>query len=384
VSWAGYVMQPGSNFSSSKSEREFNTNGHAYLDLVRAIAASLVLLQHASQIFEWPRQVPTGGLGVVLFFLLSGFLIFQSGCRRIKRSPPYFIPFMIDRFARIFTVYIPALIFVAAVNACFGLSNHAQEGMATGPIVFLGNLFLLQDYPFFQAAANLLGGHAYHIRAYNTAEQFWTIPVEFWIYVWFGLVFFYGLIRERINRTAAILLFLISTPVVVWHAAGGGGNGLALVWFYGALASYIWISTLAKSSGDRRIGAFVFIMGIIFFVGRLGKVGFNFYDHGVIICLAIALFGGLSFVESMPPIPGLVRRICNLLAAYSYSLYLVHNTVLIIFRERLFNKGGAVDSLVAIGAAHFVAICFYLLFEQHYRAIGKLVKKHFLAESTVE
>ena len=222
-------------------------NSTAFLDLMRGLAANLVLIQHAADILVGKSHAPLGMIGVSIFFILSGFLILQSSIARIQRSNgPYFAPYMIDRFARIFTAYVPVLIIVVAVNAVVDLGPWGQPGTATGPAAFLGNLLLLQEYPVFQAMHRLVGDWLY-IRPYNTAEPFWTIPIEFWIYVVFGLGFFGLAAGERLRLLSAGLLALIAVPVVIWNGAAGGGNGLSLVWLIGATGGYVWVAAWRHS-----------------------------------------------------------------------------------------------------------------------------------------
>src|SRR2546421_696686 len=86
------------------------SNSTAFLDLMRGLAANLVLVEHTFDIFGRKSHIPFGMIGVSIFFILSGFLIQQSSLARIQRPGPYFAPYMIDRFARIFTAYVPVLI----------------------------------------------------------------------------------------------------------------------------------------------------------------------------------------------------------------------------------------------------------------------------------
>src|SRR5207245_2366927 len=135
---AGFALHP-------PKTAALGVNSTAFLDLMRGLAANLVLVEHTADVFGMRSRVPFGMIGVSIFFILSGFLILQSSLARIQRPGPYFAPYMIDRFARIFTAYLPVLILVAALNAIVDLGRWGQEGTSTGPAAFLGNLLLLQD-----------------------------------------------------------------------------------------------------------------------------------------------------------------------------------------------------------------------------------------------
>jgi len=55
-----------------------------YLDLVRVAATNMVVIEHGVHILGVRKTAYTGGAGVVLFFLLSGFLITLAGYRRLS------------------------------------------------------------------------------------------------------------------------------------------------------------------------------------------------------------------------------------------------------------------------------------------------------------
>lgn len=349
-------------------------NARAYLDGLRALAVNLVLLGHASDIFQLGIGFPGGQAGVGIFFLLSGFLIQQSSLARMRLGGPWFWPFLIDRFARIFTAYVPVLVLVAIVNAALPLGKWGQDGTATGPLAFIGNLFLLQDYPLFQVGHSFQGA-LFRIRSYNAAEPFWTIPIEFSIYIVFGLFCFLLIGRERINRVAGNVLFVVSLPVVLWNAAAGGGSGLSLTWLLGALAAYVWVSAWQRSPGKQRLGWVVLVVGLVCLLGRAGKIGLAFEDHGMIVLEALVILGVLAVVDSARTAPATLRAAVEFLAAYSYSLYLVHNTVLVIFRTQLTDSLGRWTAPAAMVAAHLCALLVYVLFERHYRQVGRWLKR---------
>jgi len=349
-------------------------NSTTFLDVLRATAANLVLYEHAGEVFAFKSRLPAGLIGVSVFFILSGFLILLSSVARLQRPGPYFVPYMIDRFARIFTAYVPVLILVAAVNSMTDLGQWGQDGVSSGPTAFIGNLLLLQNYPVFQALYRLIGDVLY-IRPYNTAEPFWTIPIEFWIYVVFGLGFFGLIARERIGALPAVILGLVALPVVIWNAAAGGGNGLSLVWLVGAMAAYAWVGAWHRSAHKLQIGAIVALIGSICLLGRGFKIGWNFQDLAIVLCEALMFLGGLSMVDGLRTLPWVLRRVCAFFASYSYSLYLVHNTVLIVIWMCWSDALGRTALPIALVAAHVVAFTMYVLFERHYRQFGAWLKR---------
>src|ERR1700694_2647810 len=78
------------------------------LNLVRAAAAQLVLIGHTTHYYL--GGVDSSGrletMGVLIFFVLSGFLICSSVAQKWHRPDYRFAHYMIERFCRIVVVYV--------------------------------------------------------------------------------------------------------------------------------------------------------------------------------------------------------------------------------------------------------------------------------------
>jgi peptidoglycan/LPS O-acetylase OafA/YrhL len=124
------------DFTSSTRASELRlgseTGRHwAFLDFVRLSAAVLVLLGHARGLLlvsmaqvEHPNPLIrafylVSGLqheGLVMFFIVSGFLVGGSVWRLIAQARFDLVAYLINRFARIYLVFIPALLLVLVLN----------------------------------------------------------------------------------------------------------------------------------------------------------------------------------------------------------------------------------------------------------------------------
>src|SRR4051812_21945413 len=118
--------------ASTAPARAAQAEGHwALLDLIRFSAALLVLFGHARGLLlegigsvQQPTVLIQGlyflsGLqheGVVMFFVVSGFLVGGSALRQIAEGRFKYPPYLINRFARIYLVYIPALLLVLVLD----------------------------------------------------------------------------------------------------------------------------------------------------------------------------------------------------------------------------------------------------------------------------
>ena len=152
-----------------------------------------------------------------------------------------------------------------------------------------------------------------------------------WIYVSAGLFVFCLIEREKIARPSVAVLVLLSVPVLVWNAAAGGGKTLTLTWLLGAIAGLLFHLWRANSYANiRSIGGAIALGSLVALVGRIGKAGFDPYDFQCATLLAMLMFGVLAVLMSVKSVPAIIQRPAQFLAAYSYSLYLIHNTILIV------------------------------------------------------
>jgi peptidoglycan/LPS O-acetylase OafA/YrhL len=72
-----------------------------------------------------------------------------------------------------------------------------------------------------------------------------------------------------------------------------------------------------------------------------------------------------------------LRGSVNFLASYSYSLYLIHNTALILVLEHVRTQNAWTHVAIAVIAAHGFAYLLYLTFERHYRVVSRWLRPRF-------
>jgi peptidoglycan/LPS O-acetylase OafA/YrhL len=125
------------------------------------------------------------------------------------------------------------------------------------------------------------------------------------------------------------------------------------------------------------------LAGLIVFVGaaalgaRIIKHGFDPYDLQTAFLMIVIFFGiflRLNQARTVWKIPGAVAKFG---ASYSYSLYLVHNTVLVIVFENTHGLPRPLAIGIGVVLAHMVAMLVYHLFEKHHRAVGTYLRPIF-------
>lgn len=376
--------------SKDRDSRGTSASAAAFLDTLRFVAANLVLVSHILVVFFDNKLTYQGrGVAVIILFVLSGFLITRSLMYRARKPGPHMAHFLADRIARIMTPLVPVLLIIALLNATVIHTHWGLDGLTTGFVALLGNLLLLADYPAFQALDLAHFNMWWRIRPYNTAEPFWTVSIEFWIYVAASVLVFGVLLRERIRPTIALVLAAISIPVVIWNAADGAGKSLSLVWMVGGMAGFlvVYMGTEGQAARSKALAGCLILFGSAALAGRTMKLGFDPYDFQTAFLMTVIFFGIFLRLNQAATVMRIPQRVVKFLASYSYSLYLVHNTVLVI----VFENNTRLSKTLAIGIgvvlAHATALVVYHCFEKHHRSVGTwlrpILARHMMRESEV-
>jgi len=176
------------------------------LDLLRAVAAQMVCVGHGIAFFmpPWrPAELPLmQNVGVLIFFVLSGLLISFTLIERSKNPSYGFGNFVLERFARIYSGLLPALVFVVVVD---GVVIYAfdDKTFASGYTAqtFVANLFMLEAYR---------GVPSTYLQwsAFGSASPLWTLAIEWHIYIFVAAVFFmWARPRQRLMMIGVAIIF---------------------------------------------------------------------------------------------------------------------------------------------------------------------------------
>ena len=352
-----------------------------YLNFIRAAAAQIVLIGHASGYFMagMERDGHLETFGVLVFFLLSGFLITSSVLQKLDRADYGFGHYLIDRFCRIFAGYVPALLFVAVVDATLRPLPDYPYAASSGPLTWFGNLFMLQEFPVFQILRRLgMPEQGWFIEAFGSGRPFWTVAIEWWLYLSFGYLVFRIIRRRRFGLGEAVALALLGI-VPFYNAMGGVGHCLTFVWALGAGAALVRhrLGDLASAPGMGWIWAASLLLSLAAIGGHALAMGFQVYELQFAIFTGAALFSLFFLLGTLRiGLPARASSVINRFADYSYSLYLTHFTVLIWFalRQPAPDHRSPLIFAVLIVTANVVALGFWFLFERHYPLLARQAK----------
>ncbi len=372
-----------------------NGKQSTFLDWCRVFAAQIVLINHIIS-FQTDYRLMLGNLGVVIFFILSGFLICFSALNKRSKNPQYgFRLFFVDRFFRIFVPYIPCLILIVVLDySLLALSKPNEYSDFFTLKHFLANLFMLQQHPVGLFADKALGMEYLKLSTFGSGRPLWTVAIEWWVYLLFGwLVLKATFFNKHPLKFVAVLLFVGSFPM--FNMVAGTGEGMSLVWFAAAGFAYLYHKTndpaepKALLSKTLARGNWVFMataLMLSILLLRMAWVSFiqtgfkwnpyPFYDFN----FAFILLAGfaLIFIWLGSQQDGPRNSTARFFSDYSYSLYLIHYPVLnFLIAMGLSIKNGLANAFVYFFICNGIAIAFWFAFEKHYSTLKQLwLKRH--------
>jgi peptidoglycan/LPS O-acetylase OafA/YrhL len=309
------------------NEYHLKEGSSVILDLIRGLSAQAVVFGHAMSFFgvftflHEPHFPWIQHIAVLIFFLLSGFLVTYATAKKTSIGSDYnFAHYFADRFSRIYTAFIPAIFFVLIVDIISNqidptVYSHADSFNLKS---FLTNLCMFQDFN----ASNYFP--LKNITSFGSANSFWSLAIEWWLYMFFGFVVLVILKKRSISiSNSLILLFFSIFPLI--NAIGGRGNGLTLFWFFGVLIYVLLtIDLLSKISRTVKIIAIIVIVGVGF--TRI-CLSMEVYDAVFAFLMAVALWLIVDVFKDVQ-FPERLSKWIKFNASYSYTLYLLHYSIL--------------------------------------------------------
>ncbi|HEX4139554.1 MAG TPA: acyltransferase [Candidatus Methylacidiphilales bacterium] len=317
------------------------------IDALRGLAALSVVIYHAREIF-WVGLAATyarhglrfdfnawlgylsapfsyGGLGVTLFFVLSGYCIHRRGALALAENPRAglnFAAFARRRFWRIYPTYFCALLLTAAIDAVLAArTGYRISGQDDSLYAFLISLLSLQGYlaPFF-----------------GSNGVFWTLAMEIHLYLAYPLLFMicrrYGASRTVTFTLAVGFAYLVLNSLLgldhylPYHFQRG--PVFLPYWFTWSMGLYLAEAEAGRASdlGSSRWGGLMVL-------GVLAGVALDAFKCEVWADMFWALFFAGILRWSLRPSgrrfwSGWAGVALAFVGVFSYSLYAVHGPIL--------------------------------------------------------
>ena len=259
---------------------------------------------------------------VVVFFVLSGFLIAGPNLDRVRIHSFSPKSYAVDRFTRIYVTAFPALLLTIAADQ-IGRHFLPGAGYYDGTNLLLADRVVggIQGDSFLDLVRNLLMLQPVHAPMLGSNKPLWSLSYEVWFYVWFGITAF----ALQAKRLAPVWIGLATLCLLLFHWTA---LFYVAIWCLGALA-YQWprwarsiilaliafALTLALSMSGRA-------------AGDIPNVPLKWTDLPVGIAFAwvVALMKRRSY-----RVWNGTEKFNQALSNFSYSLYVIHYPLLLCF-----------------------------------------------------
>lgn len=326
----------------------------ADIDGLRAIAVLAVVAYHA-----FPHVLPSGFIGVDVFFVISGFLISGILLEHIESESFRISNFYARRVRRIF----PALLLVMSVGLIIGwLTLFPGEYVQLGEHVvggsgFFSNFLLWREAGYFDVAAES-----------KPLLHLWSLAIEEQFYIVWPLLLFASW-KWRLRAIHFIVLFSLASFTVSAHLAGSDQTAA----FYSPVSRF-W---------ELMVG------GALAYFSRTSIRSSLFYDNVFSVTGMLLLASGLALIDKGRAIPGWWALLPTLGAAFliaagptawlnrmvvsqrvlvwfgliSYPLYLWHWVIFSYTRIMYGGELKPIQATVAIIVAVGLSWCTYRLLE---------------------
>jgi peptidoglycan/LPS O-acetylase OafA/YrhL len=318
----------------------------AALTRLRALAAGGVFFAHVEPVFAaTPWATPQyaagrgGGTGVVLFFVLSGYLLARPSA--VRGGPKgYFV----RRVARIYPVYLIALALMLGLLTVQSLRDGRQHTLLDPGLVGV-NLLLAQAW-------SPAGWYA------SVVYPAWSLSVE---------VLFYALLPYLLPRLAAAARH--PRPALAALGAGGvlGATGLALHWWPvtfppAYLPVFLFGAYLAVSRPrpvNRTVAVGAALTALAAYTALATVTAGSDVELPAFAVLTVPYGLLVHSLATAPPPHGTHRRPGRRqplvrLGEASYAFFLVHGMVISVFTEIALPRSPSATAALGVTAAAFV------------------------------
>ncbi|MDZ7695440.1 MAG: acyltransferase family protein [Deltaproteobacteria bacterium] len=347
-----------------------NRQTSIYLDLIRFGSALLVLFSHLS--FErftghhMDFMGRFGQVGVLFFFVLSGYVIaFVTDTRQNG-----FRSYMTARFARLYSVIVPALLIVPILDF---IGGHVD-------MTFYGEYLKPSTYPAIRAFIHFVFSQQLWFLniQYFSDGPFWSLGHEFWYYLLFGFAMF---LEGKRKYLLIILISVLIGPKILL---------LMVPWLFG-----VWGYRFHRNKVlSRKIANLIFwgspILFLIFlpFEDPIDAITRNLigddlhkklmfsrnfvFSYMTAFCILLNIIS-IKYIEINFVKSGLFKgeNFIRYLANCTFTIYLFHFPLLLFYGALLRHSAGSLLDVVLLFGITFISCLFLASFTEKKKHVFK-------------
>jgi peptidoglycan/LPS O-acetylase OafA/YrhL len=302
------------------------------LDIVRGVAALVVVLHHWDAFYWTPGAPPVdiytvalpfgrvslffckyGYLAVDVFFCLSGFIFTRLYAEAIETGHVGAGKFTLLRFSRLYPLHLATLLMVVAINDFVIRKYGVAAGRGDDTAHFFLQLVFASDWwPDSPLTFN---------------GPVWSVSIEVLLYA-----LFFVLAKGRALRLGTAVLAVLIGFSLLSSERGGRfwsdddlGRGVSM-FYMGAIACWL-VDAIKRRKGWRALAAAIGLIAIVGLVIMKGTGGRGYAGWFLMVFGFPGLIVTLALIESR--IEHLVRPL-RWLGSISYSTYLLHTPLFIL------------------------------------------------------
>lgn len=343
------------------------------IQVLRGIAVLYVVLFHLGI-----ESIQSGFLGVDVFFIISGFLM------AILYKHDDVKGFYVRRAKRLLPAYYVVILSTLIISFLVNTPNETNQvvSQAIFGSTFLSNIgFWLQNSYFSKAEFNPL----LHLWSLGVEIQFYLV-IPILAYVFYKIRFSLALVL----LSSMILCFVVLTispktsffmmPLRVWQFLLGYGCAL-----------YFTNNGNVKLSKFRWLGCIgLLLILLIPFLNADGEALDVVFGHPGLIALLVSIATCMVLIFGLPSEieKNIIGRVLVKLGQYSYSVYLVHFPVIVLYLSEPFSGtvlhiSSAVDWVIILTFIVFLSILLHRFIETRKFNIGIVKLSAIFASTTL-
>lgn len=323
-----------------------NPRFSAFLDGMRFFAAFFVLLFHCN------NSAVAGYEAVIVFFVLSGFLVAPSVIESVAKGTWSWRSYLLKRLTRIYIVLVPAILcnwLIVWLGRSIRPGYDPDANMSLYALV--GNLLFLQKTSI-------------NVPIFGHNLPLWSLSFEFWYYLLFPCMLLSikskGSLQKAGYAIASLLIFLLVGKTIALYF---------IIWLTGLILYFLFQKFEGQAKRPSAIKVLFFLVLLLcvmhlnyFFYGVAhpsNSLCIKFFNDLVIACLLIYfVFLVGVHINCLPATSSQRFAIWKTLSGFSYSLYMTHYPIMIF----LFGVVSQLTKKISIGNAWVVNFSAQVIF----------------------
>ena len=284
------------------TESELLSRSSNNFDFIRISASVFVLIGHSSDVLynkhlsfdpaKWLFGFSLQSLGVLIFFIISGFLVTKS-----FENKTSWIRFLAGRVLRIFPALIVVILISVFMLGSLVTTLHWNDYFSNHLTwQYLQNITLFRMYYYLPGVfdTNPIAG--------SVNASLWTLPYEFTCYLYIALIGIYSLMS---NKWISLVLFLVYfTAYLFWQVE----------------IDKVVIPIIGIDFRTFFLPFLFFLSGSVFYKFRHY---IQFHIYGLLVCVAIFILTKINFLHHQFLIPAITYIVLAFALSKNIRMYAV-------------------------------------------------------------